>query len=145
MSFATPLLHLRLEVALGAVLHTWQGGGFFMSAADWPVEVNPLYKCWHWHGKKNRDGYGVVWPGPRMAHRVVFEAEEGPITGGKELDHLCRRRDCVNPRHMEAITRSEQERRKLWRNRVRRLKACPRGHRLTLRTQEGGMLCRECS
>lgn len=115
-----------------------------MPAADWPVSIDKLYRCWRWHGKKDRDGYGRIWPGPKLAHRVVFEAEVGPIEAGKSLDHLCRRRDCVNPAHLEAINASEQERRKLWRYRARRMKQCPRGHALTLRTVEGGKLCREC-
>lgn len=79
-----------------------------------------------------------------MAHRAVFEAEVGPIEVGKSLDHLCRRVDCVNPAHMEPVTASQQEYRKLWRYRAKHLKTCPRGHTLTLRTREGGKLCREC-
>lgn len=41
----------------------------------------------------------------RVAHRVVFERARGPVPQGKELDHLCRNRKCVNPSHLEVVTR----------------------------------------
>lgn len=62
------------------------------------------------------------------------------------MDHLCRRRTCANPWHLDAVSHSENERRKDFRYRQRRITACPRGHALTfaLMTPEGGRVCREC-
>ncbi len=40
------------------------------------------------------------------AHRVYYERVHGPIPDGLDLDHLCNQRDCVNPEHMESVTRS---------------------------------------
>ncbi|PLS82281.1 MAG: hypothetical protein CYG60_24755 [Actinobacteria bacterium] len=38
-----------------------------------------------------------------LAHRVYYLRLRGPIPNGKELDHLCRNRDCVNPDHLEPV------------------------------------------
>lgn len=66
--------------------------------------------CWIWQYGLNPAGYGIVsvknpkgtWTG-RLAHRVSFRLfrhrEPGPM-----LDHLCRRRNCVNPDHLEEVT-----------------------------------------
>lgn len=118
--------------------------------AVWPVDVDELYGCWRWKGKRDRDGYGRIWRGnkrPELAHRVVYEHHKGPIDAGRELDHLCRRRDCVRPEHLEPVTRRENVRRLHWRNRVGH-KACSAGHDTFTncrRTPEGGIVCLVCS
>ncbi|MBA2671549.1 MAG: HNH endonuclease [Gemmatimonadetes bacterium] len=53
-----------------------------------------------------RDGHRVV-----RAHRYYFEKSVGPIPKGYELDHTCGRRCCVNPSHLEAVTRCEHAQR----------------------------------
>jgi hypothetical protein len=40
----------------------------------------------------------------KYAHRVSYEAFVGPIPNGREIDHLCRVRACINPLHLEAVT-----------------------------------------
>jgi hypothetical protein len=68
--------------------------------------------CWLWQrGVNPVSGYGML--GRRWAHRVVYEREVGPIPEGKELDHLCRVKACVNPDHLEAVTKSENAKRGL--------------------------------
>lgn len=78
----------------------------------WPkVDATPG-GCWIWKGGKFPNGYGgfyVVRDGKRktaMAHRWAYERLVGPIPDGLDLDHLCRVRDCVNPAHLEPVTRS---------------------------------------
>lgn len=107
--------------------------------------IDRLYGCWLWTGRRDRDGYGRL-PGGRLAHVAAYEAARGPVPAKLTLDHLCRRRHCCRPEHLEPVSRSEQERRKRWRYRVR-LTHCPRGHSLatSLRTPEGGRVCRVCS
>jgi hypothetical protein len=39
------------------------------------------------------------------AHRLSYEHWVGPVSEGLELDHLCRVRSCVNPKHLEPVTR----------------------------------------
>jgi hypothetical protein len=73
--------------------------------------------CWLWQGSLSPGGYGLVsvngaWvgyigaprPGNHGVHRVSFWMAGGTIPDGYEIDHLCRRRHCVNPTHMEAVT-----------------------------------------
>lgn len=64
--------------------------------------------CWEWTGALFQGtGYGQVWADgtTRLAHRVVYELLVGPIPVGLDLDHLCRNRSCVNPAHLEPVTR----------------------------------------
>lgn len=64
--------------------------------------------CWVWTASL-RDGYGQVRVGSsvRSAHRVMYEQLVGPVADGLDLDHLCRRRECVNPDHLEQVTRRD--------------------------------------
>ncbi len=90
------------------------------------AKVDPSGDCWEWTGAKGRTGYGLVWSERRVrgAHRVVYEALVGPIPDGMQIDHLCRNRACVNPDHLEAVTRQENIRRGF---RVQKM-TCPQGH-----------------
>lgn len=69
--------------------------------------------CWVWTGQLNNKGYGLasVRNRKRAAHLVLWELLVGPVPPGLELDHLCRVRRCVNPDHLEPVTRSENQRR----------------------------------
>ena len=65
--------------------------------------------CWLWIGHVDRHGYGKIYVngGPRFVHRVSWEMHVGKIKGGLTIDHLCRVHNCVNPAHMELVTRGE--------------------------------------
>jgi hypothetical protein len=75
----------------------------------------PNSGCWLWMGAYNRkSGYGFVRDrNMKMtnAHRLVYCEEIGPIPYGLDLDHLCRNPACVNPDHLEPVTRSENVKR----------------------------------
>lgn len=111
-------------------------------------DVDPVFQCWNWTGKLDRDGYPVVWRGrkPSRAHRVVYELECGAVPEGKALDHMCRNRMCVAPHHLEPVDQSENELRKAWRYRARRT-TCSKGHSMAtaMMTEWGGLVCRQCN
>lgn len=80
------------------------------------VSHEPNSGCWLWTGICDIDGYGKIniRHRQRKAHRVAYEEVVGPIPIGLELDHLCRVRCCVNPKHLEPVTHLENMRRAVW-------------------------------
>lgn len=86
--------------------------------------------CWLWTKAVNKDGYGCISIGnkQRRAHRAAWEAWNGPIPEGMQLDHKCRVRHCVNPAHLEPVTNTENIRRGL--QGVLKPDTCRNGHLL---------------
>lgn len=64
----------------------------------------PNSGCWLWTASLSNAGY-ARFQDSGQAHRKAYEHWVGPIPEGYDLDHLCRTRSCVNPRHLEAVTR----------------------------------------
>ncbi len=111
--------------------------------------------CWLWTSRKHRGGYGeftVQRSGKQFywrAHRVSYELEVGPIPDGLLIDHLCRVRSCVNPRHLDPVTHQENMRRGRGYGWASRREACGNGHKWTdestLIDRRGIRVCRLCS
>lgn len=92
------------------------------------VDVGHPLGCWVWTAAVGSHGYGVFNPEPgttALAHRHAYTLLVGPIPDGLDLDHLCRNRVCVNPDHVEPVTRREN---------VQRGTA---GHRMARMNREG--------
>lgn len=104
--------------------------------------------CWLWTGRMMNNGYGRFGHRGVAAHRAVYEALVGPIPPGREIDHLCRQRACVNPDHMEPVTPSENQRRSHSVSGLNAAKThCPQGHPYAgdnLTFECGSRICRTC-
>ena len=112
--------------------------------------------CWEWTAAKSGPmGYGCCWDGlrRRMAHRFLYETLYGDVPQGFELDHLCRNPKCVNPNHLEVVTRSQNVLRGIAPQRAKeyykRQQYCKRGHKFTetntYRSPNGRRRCRTCA
>jgi hypothetical protein len=114
--------------------------------------------CWIWQRAKDAESYGQIRKDYKIigAHRASYEAFIGPIPKRHDIDHLCRVPSCVNPKHLEPVTRLENldrgdiSHRGKWQSNK---KACPRGHPYnkanTYRSKQSGGLhnhraCRAC-
>lgn len=78
-------------------------------AEKWVPEPNS--GCWLWLGAITPStGYGAIGLGGRAdgiasAHRLSYQLYRGVIPMDRQIDHLCRNRACVNPDHLEPVTR----------------------------------------
>ena len=98
----------------------------------------------------NGQGYKrVTFRGKQMrAHRIAWEAVNGGIQKGKQLDHLCRNRACVNVAHLELVTSRENTLRGVGPTAKNAKKLfCANGHELTgnnVYANSGHRVCRKC-
>lgn len=62
--------------------------------------------CIVWSSMKNKGGYGLFLQNGKLnlAHRFAWKLFKGTIPKGLVLDHLCRKRPCVNVTHLEPVT-----------------------------------------
>jgi hypothetical protein len=82
---------------------------------DWKdeqIKVDPDTGCWIFPILQT-DGYARFWYRNTlvMAHRFYYRHLRAKIPVGLHLDHTCRNRGCVNPAHLEPVTRKENMRR----------------------------------
>lgn len=73
-------------------------------------QVRKTNACWEWlgpgSGKAKKYGQ-LYYRGKRyMAHRLSFSLHGGQLEANMHLDHLCRNTRCVNPGHLELVTRN---------------------------------------
>ncbi|NWA62995.1 HNH endonuclease [Pantoea sp. B9002] len=116
------------------------------------VAKNPNSGCWEFTGSLYKNGYGQIWNGARaeQAHRVAYRFYVAEIPADKEIDHLCKNRRCVNPKHLDIVTHQENIARS---NTVMgenaRKTHCMRGHPLEgenlIITKQKTRQCRICS
>lgn len=113
----------------------------------------PESGCWIWTGTVDGSGYGGIKIRGKLtkAHRLSYEHYVGKIQPELEIDHLCRVRCCVNPEHLDQVTRSENLKRSPILNRTHRKdidESCVNGHSWTPENtyinDKGHRFCRKC-
>ena len=105
--------------------------------------------CWPWMKCIANQGYGSFWNGKRVmgAHRFSYELHVGKIPNGLEIDHLCRNPRCVNPSHLETVSKRVNILRGVGRGALNAKKThCDNGHEFTKANTYRGPLNnrREC-
>lgn len=112
------------------------------------VSPEPNTGCWLWTASVTTDGYGRYKSSTgNRASRFAYETAKAPIPDGLVIDHLCRVRCCVNPDHLDAVTRAENDRRGL--HGILRPSSCRHGHEFTSGNTHinpsGARVCRACA
>lgn len=79
-----------------------------------PAHTPELGRCWLWTANINpKTGYGAFARrhGEGIdAHRFSYELAHGSIPEKHDVHHKCHVRHCVNPAHLEAVTRADNMR-----------------------------------
>lgn len=65
--------------------------------------------CLIWNGHVDTAGYpNVKWQNKNyLVHRAYYKIMVSDIKKHDTLDHLCRNKLCINPKHLEPVSRSE--------------------------------------
>lgn len=98
------------------------------------LKIKQSDSCWIWIGTKDSSGYGQFGYNKKnvRAHRFSYELFIDNIPDGLIIDHLCRNRLCVNPKHLEPVTYKENNRRgetgKITGLKNKQKTHCPQGH-----------------
>lgn len=111
------------------------------------VAFEPMTGCWLWTGRLSPDGYARLYVRgkDRYVHRLLYEEIHGPMLLGRQTDHLCRTRCCVNPDHVEPVTQKENILRGTSPPAVQaRQTHCKRGHPFTPENTYQGRRHRNC-
>lgn len=93
-----------------------------MNLQDFPARFREKVElgddgCWLWTAATSSEGelsswkggYPYYWLNGRTvgAHRYAFQRAMGVSVAGLDLHHVCETRRCVNPEHLDPVTRQE--------------------------------------
>lgn len=115
---------------------------------------HPEGGCWISNYSTGSHGYAQIgWNenGVRhvtVAHRVSWWAANQEVIGkGMTVDHICRRRPCINPLHLRLIPNSENASdngMSAFRTNQEVGRSCRKGHPLVAQSTDGRAYCRTC-
>jgi hypothetical protein len=117
-----------------------------------PTGDGSIQYCWQWTAAI-QNGYGRFNSGSGTvpSHLFAWRQFRGDIPSGLVADHRCRNRACVNPWHLELVTRGVNvlrgKRYGFLDHYQPKATACVRGHALVghnVYTSAGGRTCRTC-
>lgn len=117
------------------------------------VEFDTAAGCWLWTGTLSHNGYARFKPSGQTSkpvHRLTYELVCQAVPAGLQLDHKCRVRCCVNPEHLEPVTRLENIARGNAPHMVNARKThCKHGHEFTpentgRHAKRGSRYCKTC-
>jgi|SRR5712671_3490197 len=114
------------------------------------VSPEPMSGCWLYLGPLNRNGYGLIsiHNRTRLAHRASYEVFVGRIPVGLTLDHSCRVRSCLNPRHLTPMLNRDNVLRGTGPSaQAAKVTHCPQGHAYSIHGKtdaRGWRVCRPC-
>lgn len=124
----------------------------------WAKVVKIEGGCGIWTGYRSPYGYGRFGVGSKIdgtrkvveAYRWSYEQSCGPVPAGMTLDHLCKNPPCVNPSHLEVVTRRINTLRGTALPALNAIKThCLRGHPFneinTRINEKGNRRCRTCA
>lgn len=108
--------------------------------------------CWFWTGALTPDGYGRF--NGKLAHRVAWEEEHGPLGADVDLHHKCENKPCIRPTHLQIIDHTShgthhgleaqgvpfEQQGKLTAARVRKMAAEARMAELAVEEREGTLI-----
>jgi len=110
-------------------------------------------ECWIFTGSITPDGYGVVYLGSEYgrrarayAHRISYEIHVAQIPTHErfEIHHKCGNPSCVNPDHLECLSRSQHARLNEGPSRDTCVHGHPRTPENVYITPTGSKNCRVC-
>lgn len=115
-------------------------------------------ECWPWVGHINKSGYGAFTISAGkifLAHRISFDLFNEKVIETLVIDHICKNRRCVNPKHLRqvysGINVTENSDSPSAENKLKT--HCPKGHEYneeniyiaTTKRKTKGRACRTCA
>ena len=116
------------------------------------VNIGKPNQCWDWRGARTPFGHGQFWYIDKLhvAHRWLYEYLFGKIQKDLDCHHTCENPSCVNPFHLQLVTRKQhidQSPRTISHINKKKL-SCLQGHKYTYENtwvdSKGYRRCKQC-
>lgn len=114
----------------------------------WAKVYKPsIHQCWDWLSYIDPDGYSrfQIKNVSYGAHRLSWKEFFGEIPKDMVIDHKCRNRSCVNPYHMQLVTRGENVLLGIGMSAINKAKThCLKNHPFDSKNNRGDRVCSIC-